>query len=202
LSEPEEGLFLIPVSLIKQYHFCPRIVYFTEVLGFKERRTESMERGHEEHERLAELDIRRKTLFGHRRIRILKRWTRLHVASERLGLVGTIDLVVLTEEGLAVVEYKRSSPPKRPPPGHIYQAAAYAMLAEEYFGAPVRRFYIYYDDGRSSRAFKLTLTRARRDHVLWTAKKIRAIIEDEELPRPVDKRRCSGCGYYRLCKGV
>jgi len=201
LSELDEER-LIPVSLIKQYHFCPRIVYFTEVLGFRERRTESMESGYEEHERLAELDLRRKTLFGRRKTRVLERWTRLHVASRRLGLTGTIDLVVLTEEGLAVVEYKRSSPPRRPPPGHIYQAAAYAMLAEEHFGKPVRRFYIYYDDGRSSRAFELTLTRSIRDHVLWTVRKIRAIIEDEELPRPADKRKCAGCGYYRMCGSV
>jgi len=195
-----EEASLIPVSLIKQYHFCPRVVYFTEVLGFRERKTKSMEEGHEEHDRLARLDLRRKTLFGRKKIRILQRWVRLDVASERLGLTGTIDLAVLTEEGLAIVEYKHASPPKRPPRGHIYQAAAYAMLAEEHFRRPVKKFYIYYDDGETAKAFEFTLTKNLRDHVLWTIRKVKAIIEGEDIPRPEAMKKCKNCGYYKICR--
>lgn len=198
----EEELHYIPVSLIKQYHFCPRIIYFMEVLGIRERATESMESGREEHEKLTRLDLRRKTLFGHRRIRVLERWVRVQVTSEKLGLVGTIDLVVLTEEGLAVVEYKHSKPPRKPPKSHIYQAAAYAMLAEEHFGRPVRRFFIHYDDGESSKTFVFTLTKSIREHVLWTVRKIRSIMEGEYLPRPTDTRKCRSCGYFKVCKGI
>jgi len=101
-----------------------------------------------------------------------------------------------------VVEYKHSTPPERPPRGHAYQAAAYAMLAEEHFGKTVRSFYIYYDDGCSSKAFKFTLTKHLRDHVRWTVRKIRAIIEGEDLPRAERKKKCANCGYYRICRGI
>lgn len=139
---------------------------------------------------------------GRRKIRVIKRWIRLQVASHKLGLTGTIDTVVLTENGLAVVEYKRSTPPKKPLPSHIYQTAAYAMLAEEYFKRPVRKFYICYDDGRSSKIFEITLTRSIREHVLWTVKRIQAIVEGEEFPEWINTGKCASCGYYKLCRGV
>lgn len=44
LSE-DENVRLIPVTWIKQYHFCPRIIYYLGVLGFTERVTESMAEG-------------------------------------------------------------------------------------------------------------------------------------------------------------
>ena len=193
---------LLPVSLIKQYHFCPRIIYFTEVLGVRERTTEDMVSGREEHDKLAELDLRRKTLLGRRKEKVIRRWVKLEVASERLGLAGVIDLVALTEGGLVIVEYKRSRPPKRPPMGHICQAAAYAMLAEEHFNKPVRKFYIHYDGKSSSKTFEFTLTEELREHVMWTVKKIRSIIEGEWLPRPERKEKCVSCGYYKICKRV
>ena len=193
---------LLPVSLIKQYYFCPRIIYFTEVLGVRERITEDMISGREEHDRLASLDLRRKTLLGRRKEKVIRHWVRLEVASERLGLTGVIDLVVLTEGGLAVVEYKRSRPPRRPPMGHICQAVAYAMLVEEHFKKPVRRFYIRYDDGNSARTFEFTLTKELRDHVMWAVERIRSIIRGEWLPRPERKEKCVNCGYYRICRGV
>ena len=193
----------ISASLIKQYHFCPRIVYFTEVLGVKERTTKSMEEGREEHERLTKLDLRRKTLFGDRKTRILNRWVRLEVLSERLKIRGVIDLVVETKDGLAIVEYKRAKPPKRRPPrNHVYQAAAYAMLAEEYFEKPVRTFYIHYDDGSTTKTFDFTLTENLRKHVLWTIRKIREIIEKEKLPNPENVKKCKNCGYLWICRGI
>ncbi len=71
--------------------------------------------------------------------RIKAKWGKLHIASERLGLIGVVDEVVETEKGLAVVEMKRAKGPKKPSAGHVYQAAAYAMLAEEVIGRPVKR---------------------------------------------------------------
>ena len=193
----DEAVHLIPVTWIKQYHFCPRIVYFLGVLGYDERVTESMIEGREAHEVEDRRGTRRKTLGGGRRERVKARWSKLHVASERLGIEGVVDEVVETEQGLAVVEVKWAKAPEKPPPGHIYQAAAYAMLAEEVIGRPVRRAVIRYAlDGKS---FDLPVTDAVRRHVLWTVSKIRSIVEGEKLPRAKPSRKCRSCGFARIC---
>ena len=41
----------------------------------------------------------------------------------------------------------------------------------------MKKFYIYYEGEDEARAFELTLTENMRKHVLWTVRKIRAIME-------------------------
>lgn len=193
----DEAIHLIPVTWIKQYHFCPRIVYFLGVLGYDERITESMVEGREAHGVEDRRGAKRRTLGGGRGERVKARWSSLHIASERLGIEGVVDEVVETERGLAVVEVKWARAPRRPPAGHVYQAAAYAMLAEEAIGRPVTRAVIRYAlDGRS---FEIPVTDAVRRHVLWTVSRIRSIVEGERLPRAKQSRKCAGCGFAKVC---
>ncbi|MCS7116890.1 MAG: CRISPR-associated protein Cas4 [Nitrososphaerota archaeon] len=196
----DDDIHLIPVTWIKQYHFCPRIIYYLGVLGYKERVTESMAEGRDLHideERRAK---RRKTLAGERKELTRGFWSRVHIVSERLGLYGSIDEVVEVDDGLVVVENKFMKSSKKPHSAHIYQAIAYAMLVEEFFHKPVRKAVIrYVRDGRS---FELRVTDDLKKHVLWTASKIRSIIEKEKLPRIMNRRRCRSCGFQRVCKDV
>ncbi|RLG43754.1 MAG: CRISPR-associated protein Cas4, partial [Thermoproteota archaeon] len=135
---------LIPVTWIKQYHFCPRIIYFLGVLGATERTTESMFEGKTKHLREEKLEKRRKTLGGDKRTKVKRKWTKLYVASERLGIVGVIDEVVEINGELAIVEVKHSKPTRKPPKHHLYQAVAYAMLAEEALRKPIRHIILRY----------------------------------------------------------
>jgi len=197
LSE-DEDVRLIPVSWIKQYHFCPRIVYYVGVLGFAERLTESMVEGMEFHSSEKRKAPRRRTLAGGRGEAVKASWSRLHVASRRLGLYGTIDEVAEAGDGLVVVESKFMRAPRKPPPGHVYQAVAYAMLAEEALRKPARRVVIkYLRDGRS---FEVPVTEGLRRHVVWTVSRMRSILEGK-APREADRRKCSSCGYRKVCKG-
>jgi CRISPR-associated exonuclease Cas4 len=199
LSE-DENVRLIPVTWIKQYHFCPRIVYYLGVSGFTERVTESMAEGGEFHFNEDRKFQRRKTLAGERREKIRASWNRLHVVSEKLGLYGTIDEVAEVDDGLVVVENKLMKAPRKPYPGHVYQAVAYAMLAEENLHKPVRKVMVkYLRDGKS---FEIPVTEDLRRHVLWTIAKIKSIIEGEKIPREASPKKCRNCGYRKVCKGV
>lgn len=78
------------------------------------------------------------------------------VQSDRLGLMGVVDLVIETPERLAVIETKNSASCQRPKPDHLYQAVAYAMLAEEALGRSVKWVVLrYLKDGKSFR-FRVT----------------------------------------------
>lgn len=195
-EEPE----LIPVTDIKQYHFCPRIIYFTRVLGVEERTTESEEAGKEAHGEFHRKERRRATLLGGKAIKVEEKWTALRLRSERLGIEGAVDMVVRTPDGYAVIEYKSTAMPKRIPPGHLYQAAAYALLVEEAFRTIVRKLYIHYEGSKES--VEIPLTESVRRHVAWTIGRVRSIIRAERLPKARPSRRCLSCGYGWICKGA
>ena len=195
-DEPE----LIPVTDIKQYHFCPRIIYFTRVLGVEERTTESEEAGKEAHDEFHRKERRRATLLGGKAIKVEEKWTAIRIRSERLGIEGMVDMVVRTPEGYAVIEYKSGALPKRIPPGHLYQAAAYALLVEEAFRIVVRKLYIHYEG--SNESVEVPLTESVRKHVAWTIERVKGIIRAERLPRTRPSRKCPSCGYGWICKGA
>jgi CRISPR-associated exonuclease Cas4 len=156
LSEEEPEL--IAVTDIKQYHFCPRIIYFVRVLGVEERTTESEEEGKEAHGDFHRKEKRRTTLLGGKTIKVEQKWTALQLKSEKLGIEGTVDMVAKTPEGYVIIEYKMTYMPRRIHPGHLYQAAAYAMLVEETFKTIMRKLYIYYE--KSGKFFEIPLTTA------------------------------------------
>jgi len=188
----------IPVTWIKQYHYCPRIIYFLGVLGVTERETESMVEGKEAHIDEEEKERRRKTLAGWRKIKVVNKWRKLEVTSKRLGIIGTIDEIIDTGKEIAVVEVKHTVGPKKPPPGHIYQATAYAMLAEEKIGKPIRKIILIYTQNK--KMFQIPITQQMKKHVIWTIKQINKILSEEKIPEYKHKKQCSGCGWKWICR--
>ncbi len=198
LSEEEKEL--IPVTWIKQYHYCPRIIYFLGVLGVEERTTESMLEGKESHIKEDIKGRRRKTLDKHRKIPVKQRWRKLEVASERLGIIGVVDEVIDTGKELAIVEVKHAYPSRKPPPGHIYQAIAYAMLAEEKINKPIRKIILKYLP--SQKTFEIPITEHMKKHVIWTIKQINKILNEEKIPQYKQTKKCHGCGWQWICRKV
>ncbi|MEM1553230.1 MAG: CRISPR-associated protein Cas4 [Candidatus Bathyarchaeia archaeon] len=187
---------LIPATWIKQYYFCPRIIYFLGVLGYNERLTESISEGKDFHSSEEHRAKRRKSVAGERKEPAKSVWSKLAVASEKLGLYGVIDEVYETENGLVVIENKYMKASKKPFPGHIYQAAAYAMLAEEKIHKVARKIVIKYL--RDNKTFEIPLTENLRKHVIWIISRIKSIIEKEKLPRG-NPKRCRNCGFTKIC---
>jgi len=188
---------LIPAAWIRQYYFCPRIVYYLGVLGYSERLTESMIEGKESHSSEERRAKRRRSVAGERKEPIKSVWSKLSVVSEKLGLYGVIDEVYEMKNGLVIVENKFMKAPRKPHPGHIYQAAAYAMLAEEKIGKVARKIVIKYL--RDNKTFEIPLTEDLKKHVLWAISRIKSIIERERLPRG-NPRKCGNCGFTKICR--
>ena len=198
LSEDDE-IDLIPVKWIEEYHYCPRIIYFMGVLGFRERETALMIEGREVEEAEEVREKRRSTLLAKRRERVLDRWQNLALKSGKLGLIGVVDLIIKTENGLKVVEIKNTNA-KRLLPGYLYQTVAYGMLAEEALKLPLRSVIIHHLKG--GRTFEVNVTEELREHVKWTLTKIRNILSKEKLPATKRVRECRGCGYCRVCRRI
>ncbi len=189
-SECEEP---VPVSELRQYHFCPRVVYY-HVLGVKEVEKEYMKAGKEKQEEIWSRERRRKTLAGLRRLKVDERVSGLYMTSWRLCLAGTLDLAVRMGKEWAVVEVKGSRRPKDVPIGHRVQGAAYSMLLEERMGTLTRRFFLLYED----ELVEVPMTREIRDHTMWTVKQVLRIYRGK-IPRIRRTKKCSSCGYEAYC---
>ncbi len=128
----------ITVTLIKQYTYCPRVVHFETCTPDIRPRTYKMDTGVQVHEHERQRAARR-TLSAYQ-VPTGDRHFDLRVRSERLGLVGIIDEVVVTPDEVITVDYKMAG---WAGDNHRMQLTAYAMLASECFSRPGNVGYIY-----------------------------------------------------------
>ena len=187
-------MFPLRVSDLKQYIYCPRIIYYYYVLPIPRRVTRKMEYGKLEHVEISRLEKRRRLkayglLEGDRKFQV-------HLQSSRLGLHGLLDMIITTACGRYAVEFKYSI-------GKIglhvkYQLAAYAMLLEESLRKPVRFGFLYLIPSKS--VVPIEITTGMRDYVKKTLSAMRNVISGEKIPGYVrSKRRCVNCEFKNYC---
>jgi len=188
----------LTVSDVKQYPYCPRIVYYSYLMPLRSRPTTfKMEDGRLAHERIEELEQRRSLRAyglteGDRRFDVA-------LASERLGLRGRLDMVIESAGEVIPVDFKDSR--GRPGLNHKYQLTAYALLAEGVWRRSVRRGFIYLIPQR--RAEEVRITSNMRGWVHKALREIRASLATEAKPPPTRVRgRCTDCEFRALCPEV
>jgi CRISPR-associated exonuclease Cas4 len=123
----------------------------------------------------------------------------LWLHSERLGLGGKLDLLILTRDACYPVDFKDTEGgPRR---NHRLQLAAYALLAEEAFGRPAPDGFIYLVPEK--RVVSLRLNEADREEVRLASQQMRRMIALQELPAPTPVRaRCTACEFRNYCGDV
>ncbi len=203
----------LTVTDIKQYVFCPRVVYFTYCMTLIRPTTTKMELGKQSHTREENLQKRR-TLVKYQLIKGERRFN-LRLKSERLGLNGMLDMAIFTRREAIPVEFKMST--KGPSLNHKYQLAAYAMLLEDELfirGKPrvicrgplkprryVRRGFIHYIPTR--RVHEIEITPNMKEYVKRIITDIREMVANESMPEATRrKNRCRDCEFARFCADI
>lgn len=191
---------MFTVSDIKQFCYCPRIIYFTYVMPVKKKPTFKMEYGKEEHLRTEELEERRKLkIYG---FADGQRQFRVYLKSERLNLCGVLDMLISSNGYYYPVDFKDSLHP--PGTNHRYQLTAYALLVEEMFNKPVRQGFIY--SIPLKKVYSIPITQNMRDYTKKILARVKRIIELETMPRlssnSVRWARCRGCEFRNWCGDV
>jgi CRISPR-associated exonuclease Cas4 len=185
------------VNDLKQYEYCPRVVFYNTVMPVDRKATIKMERGKTEEFRVDALERRRslrryKLGSGERRFNV---W----LESARLGLSGRLDLLIVSGAGYFPVDFKYSR--GRPHRNHVFQLAGYALLVEEAFGAVVDTGFIYLLPLQEAVAIKLT-DQVKRE-AMGRLAAMRAMIEEGLLPEPTEVRsRCTDCEFRNYCGDV
>ncbi len=193
----DEGEALLPlaVSDVRQHLYCPRIPYFRLGLRLPHRPvTFKMQEGIRAHTRVEELEPRR-TLHAYG-LASGERHFAVAMRSARLGLGGRLDMVITLPGETIPVEWKNSEGPLGL--NHKYQLTAYALLAEDHFGRPVRRAFVYWIPTR--RAEPLTITPAMRAYTKRVLADIRRAVAREQLPEGTRVLgRCRECEFLPYC---
>jgi CRISPR-associated exonuclease Cas4 len=194
-SETRELTF--QVTDLKQYTYCPRVVFFAYCLPLIRPMTYKMEAGIAAHEKAEEQEQRRSL----RRYGLTEgeRFFDLWLASEALGLRGRVDLAIRTDTEAIPVEYKNS--PGRGGQHIKLQLAAYGQMLEETWGLPVRRGFLYFVPLKRTEEVKLTP--ALRRKVEDTVAAMRQMVEREAMPGPPRSRRpCVACEFRLFCNDL
>jgi CRISPR-associated exonuclease Cas4 len=196
LIEPETTDHQVTITLLKQYMYCPRVVYYETCTPGIRPRTYKMQAGEDAHKRERERASRRslvayEVLDGERRFDV-------RILSPALDLSGLIDEVVLTAHEAIVVDYKLAA---WTGDNHLVQLAAYGLLAEEAFNLPVHRGFIYLLKPR--RFETVPIDEPLRNSVMETLQNVQYIRLREYMPPPVEQRsKCLSCEFRRFCNDI
>lgn len=152
-----DGLVLT-VTDVRQWRYCPRIVYYTYCQPLPRPTTYKMEEGRTRHDEVKALEERRALRsYG---LTEGERHFNVPLYSQRLGLSGRLDMLIDTGRELIPVEFKNTEEP--PALNHKYQLAAYALLVEEEMQGTVRRCFVHSIPARRSFEVPITADMRRR----------------------------------------
>lgn len=184
---------VFPVTDLRQWHFCRRIVYYRFNWPPVRPQPYVLGEGKEAHEEVWRRMVRRQRLRG---IPEGEYWYEVGWVSERWGLSGKVDLVVVREEEAIPVDFKDS---RKVEASHFrVQLAAYGLLVEERFGRPALRGFLYSIPRRL--AVEVGFTSPLRRKVVETVREMAAAVQGESLPAgPPTRARCVACEFRRFC---
>ena len=187
----------LTVSDVRQFVYCPRIVYYRQCLGLHPAPTYKMVEGRLEHERTEDLEHRRSLrAYG---LSDGERVFNVRLNSDRLGLSGLLDMAIVRRAEVIPVEFKNTE--HRLQLNHKYQLAAYALLAEERWARPVRRCFVYLIPRKEAIAVAITPGARRYTRRLLNA--MQTLLARQAMPAATRQReRCQECEYRRFCNDV
>jgi len=188
---------LIPVTDLKQWAYCPRVVYYHRVMPAPARPTYKMKEGLAAQDLIENLETRRKLReYGFDGAR---RRFGLWLENKELGLAGKIDLLLEADDEIAVVDFKLTS--GEPGRNHRVQLAGYSLLAEAALAFPARRAFLYRIP--DNRIFAEPVTEELRQAVKTAVTDIRRMGDTQFCPDSTEVRgRCVECEFANYCADV
>lgn len=170
---------------IRQFYYCPRIIYFRYVLRARVQQTFKMVRGSEVHRKVS-IDADRRNIY---------------LISESLGLCGIVDAIRVNDDGsVDVIEIKTGDLRRRMSDSHKAQLAAQAMLIEEVLGLRIRRIIVFNPETKQS--LEINISSYHRDMVVRALDEMRRIVVEELIPSATRGSRCVDCEYRVYCDDV
>jgi CRISPR-associated exonuclease Cas4 len=191
------GENLVNIGDLRQWAYCPRVVFYHRFYAGAGAATAKMKIGLEAQGDIEGLEARRtlKKYGMEAAERVFNPW----LADVSLGLQGRPDLVLHGAERVSIVDFKLTGDDVGE--NHRLQLGGYSLLAEAAYGLPAEMAFIYRlsDDA----VLPVEIDSDLRRRVSDAASAIRLMAESEELPQATEvRKKCEDCEYANYCADV
>lgn len=188
----------ITASDIIEYLYCPRFIYYQNVLDIEQHEHERylVNKGRDIHE----LKMVRNKDYLRKSIGCIKKEIDVYLTSEKLHLVGRMDeILTLEDNSKAALDYKFASYEEILFKTLKTQQIAYSLLIEENYNCHVNKAFIIYI--RSKNLLKeIEITQKDKDMTIIIINDIFDIINKCHFPQGTkNKLKCQDCTYKNLC---
>jgi len=185
-------------SLVMEYLFCPRFIYFMECLNIPqhEERRLKVQMGRKVHETKQQINKD----YLRKKIGCINKEISVYLASPRYHIRGLLDEVLWLEDGsLAPMEFKFAVYRERLFKTYKMQLTLQAVLIEDNYQQPVQRGFLVFV---RSKNYLLTVPigDADRRQAQKIIDQILDIIQTGKYPqRTRSRQKCADCCYKNIC---
>lgn len=185
----------IPINLISQHCFCPRIPYFRETLRIKAHDKPWISQGVSYHKRQSMLSKRR-NLDRYFINDKGKMYFDVQLKSDSIPIHGIADMIIVTDSNISVVDFKMSS--KKPSKGYVLQVVAYTMIAENYCNRASKNGFILY--GERGKTLPIEINKDVKNSVIKVIEEVKKNLESPIMPdSPASEEQCGQCEFVNFC---
>ena len=186
-------LFSVPVNLIRQWCYCPRVVYYMELSPVDFHRPIWVKQGEDFHQMEETLWHRRN--LSRFNLQNGKKHHHLKMEDKELGLHGIVDMAIETDTAVYAAEFKLSANSKKR--GDQLQLVAYAMLLEKYFEKPSPVGFLL---GKEKVLHTVKVDDDKRQSVVEVCRQVRQMLKKGLKPSSsAALAQCSVCEYVNFC---
>ncbi len=183
----------IPITLVKEYAYCPRIFYYKYFM-LNEPLTESMKYPKYTYQEIVAL-IRSHKIDGE----VIMEYP---VKSKKLGIIGKIDTIIIHDNRtFSIIEVKTQASKKKLETTHKHiktQIIAYTIAAEETLHKRINKTYILSLENK--KLIEIKIKPWERTELENLTKEIRKILKNQKPPQKTpNKNKCKTCFYKKYC---
>ncbi len=198
LASSDSGKRFITASVLLEYLFCKRFIYFMNCLCI-EQNEESRYKvmvGRDLHDRKEKVNAD----YLRKRIGAVDKKISVFMVSDRYRIKGEVDEVLTLSDGtMAPLDYKFAEYKDTIFKTHRYQIIFYALLIKETFGVDVNRGFVVYT--RSKNLLKeISIIDENFNELIGFIDEIFEISERCYFPKvSKNKMKCIDCCYKNIC---
>lgn len=186
--------YKLPINLIRQYLFCPRVVYFLEVLNIPKAAPVWVREGSEHHKKESELFKRRTLARFHLENATLK--TNVNLSHSKFDFYGVCDVLIVSDENVYPVEIKLHG--DKPTKSQKMQLIAYGILAEAIHNKKFNMGFVLFE--KNSKTVPIKVVDDDKREVEKIVSEIIRMIEVGRLPySSADDGKCTQCEFLNYC---
>jgi len=185
---------MIPINLIRQYHFCPRIVYFSLLTNIKPIYPRHVSLGVDYHKLQEKLSKNRRFIKLH--ISYNEILQEKYIEDEKLDICGKVDLAFISDNEVIPCEFKNIA--SKPSHSHILQLYGYGILLQNEYNKKLSQGFIFHSN--NLKLNHIQFNKKIKKDFFKTINNIKQIVSTNILPNSsANENKCGQCEYLNFC---